>query len=254
MVIGWFDDDGFATPTASCQRAVREARDALTKQGHTLVEFDVKGMGVGVDSIELFAMLIGADEGETLLKNIKNEATDEILKDLVFLISVPKFVRRLVSWLYAFKGEPRIARLVGGSGKKTTHELWALQARRSALQTKVFEAMREQKLDALLCPSGVFAAPSSGAAAGLSAMCCYTAMWNVLDAPAGVVPVTKVTEEDEAALKSYPLRDKWDREIVKAAKDGVGLPVAVQLVAPPWKDEVCLRAMKEVELAVQYKS
>mmetsp|Transcript_3797 Transcript_3797/g.7949 ORF Transcript_3797/g.7949 Transcript_3797/m.7949 type:complete len:80 (+) Transcript_3797:141-380(+) len=79
-------------------------------------------------------------------------------------------------------------------------------------------------------------------------------MWNVLDAPAGCVPVTHVTEADEAALSEYPRKDKWDREVIKAATDAVGLPVAVQLVAPPWKDEICLRAMKEAELAVQYEA
>ena len=26
-----------------------------------------------------------------------------------------------------------------------------------------------------------------------------------------------------------------------------GLPIAVQLVAPPWREELCLRAMREVE-------
>lgn len=36
-----------------------------------------------------------------------------------------------------------------------------------------------------------------GDAASLSAMCNYTALFNVLDMPAGVLPVTRVTEADE---------------------------------------------------------
>ena len=34
--------------------------------------------------------------------------------------------------------------------------------------------------------------------------------------------------------------------------DVEGFPVGVQVVAPTWKDEVCLRVMKELEKAADY--
>jgi fatty acid amide hydrolase len=64
--IGWFDTDGFAPPVPSCARAVDEARDALKKRGHELIEFDIATPRIGYESIKLFAQLIGADQGEVL--------------------------------------------------------------------------------------------------------------------------------------------------------------------------------------------
>lgn len=37
----------------------------------------------------------------------------------------------------------------------------------------------------------------------------------------------------------------------QAVSGGEGLPVAVQCVALPWQDELCLRFMKEVEQLVK---
>lgn len=39
---------------------------------------------------------------------------------------------------------------------------------------------------------------------------------------------------------------------VQAVSGAEGLPVAVQCVALPWQDELCLRFMKEVEQLVKH--
>lgn len=41
---------------------------------------------------------------------------------------------------------------------------------------------------------------------------------------------------------------------LQAVKESVGLPVAVQCVALPWQEELCLRLMKEVEKLTGEKS
>lgn len=43
------------------------------------------------------------------------------------------------------------------------------------------------------------------------------------------------------------------RVCVQAVSGGQGLPVAVQCVALPWQDELCLRFMREVETLVRQK-
>lgn len=45
----------------------------------------------------------------------------------------------------------------------------------------------------------------------------YTAVYNVLNFPVGVVPVTEVTAEDEDQLKCYTgnFGDIWDKTFVK---------------------------------------
>jgi Asp-tRNA(Asn)/Glu-tRNA(Gln) amidotransferase A subunit family amidase len=62
----------------------------------------------------------------------------------------------------------------------------------------------------------------------------------------------QVNHGDEAQLASYPSsQDPWAAKACAAAKNAVGLPVGVQVVALPHEDETCLFAMKEIELAVQ---
>lgn len=47
----------------------------------------------------------------------------------------------------------------------------------------------------------------------------YTMLYNALDFPAGVVPVTMVTDEDEEELKGYQgyFRDWWDHTMAKVS-------------------------------------
>jgi hypothetical protein len=41
----------------------------------------------------------------------------------------------------------------------------------------------------------------------------YTMLYNVLDFPAGSLPVTKVTTEDTNKLVEYPMKDLWHKNV-----------------------------------------
>jgi Asp-tRNA(Asn)/Glu-tRNA(Gln) amidotransferase A subunit family amidase len=79
----------------------------------------------------------------------------------------------------------------------------------------------------------------------------YTGLYNLLDYAAGVVPVTKTTAEDVAALNQYPVVNSFTTSLCNDQKDSEGLPVGVQCVAPMWREELCLRLMKEIEEGTQ---
>ncbi|GMR60728.1 hypothetical protein PMAYCL1PPCAC_30923, partial [Pristionchus mayeri] len=89
--------------------------------------------------------------------------------------------------------------------------------------------MKDEKIDLLLCPSTVSPAmPHS-----LPNQIPFTAMmptilFNVLDFPAGVVTTGEWTEEDEAALASYPEKGLVEKGVKKGCKGSVGLPLSVQ--------------------------
>lgn len=50
-----------------------------------------------------------------------------------------------------------------------------------------------------------------------------------------------------------PVTDRVHCVCVQAVSGGQGLPIAVQCVALPWQDELCLRFMREVETLVRQK-
>lgn len=75
-------------------------------------------------------------------------------------------------------------------------------------------------------------------------------MYNILNYPAGVVPVT-VTRSDECEYQvPKEERDILSRLVGKAVTGSEGLPVGVQVAALPWHDETCLRVMKDLEDAI----
>uniref|UniRef100_A0A670XXW1 Fatty-acid amide hydrolase 1 n=1 Tax=Pseudonaja textilis TaxID=8673 RepID=A0A670XXW1_PSETE len=126
----------------------------------------------------------------------------------------------------------------------TTIAVWA-----QVYQKKFIEHWKKDKLDVVLCPvlgPAFFLGYPSKILAAIS----NTMLYNGLNFPAGVVPVTTVTEADEEELAQHRgiYGDYWDRILKQAVKDAVGLPVAVQCVALPWQEELCLRFMKEVEM------
>ena len=83
----------------------------------------------------------------------------------------------------------------------------------------------------------------------------YVAIYNLLDFPAGVLPVIKVSREDDEALDAYSKKEgKRDALYSLAAwaqRGGVGLPVAVQLVGRPYEDEKVLSVMCQLEAALK---
>uniref|UniRef100_A0A8C4YMU9 Fatty-acid amide hydrolase 1 n=1 Tax=Gopherus evgoodei TaxID=1825980 RepID=A0A8C4YMU9_9SAUR len=131
---------------------------------------------------------------------------------------------------------------------RSVKELWKLHCEIEEYCQEFITEWRKLDLDVMLCPV-VGPAFQVGFPGKLSVAASYTILYNYLDFPAGVVPVTAVTKEDEEELKNHRghYNDWWDKVFVKAIRGGVGLPVAVQCVALPWQEELCLRFMKEVE-------
>jgi len=68
---------------------------------------------------------------------------------------------------------------------------------------------------------------------------------NVTGFPAGVVPVTRVRANEESDRPQR--RDLMDRVARESERGSAGLPIAVQVIARPWRDHVALAAMAQIE-------
>lgn len=97
-------------------------------------------------------------------QNLHHEAVDPILEQLVFLITIPYLVRQFIANVSKLLGWSRVGDMVGSCGRKTTTEVWALQAKKKQLIFKTMDLFQNLKLDALICPSGVITAAPSGLA------------------------------------------------------------------------------------------
>ncbi|XP_060087752.1 vitamin D3 hydroxylase-associated protein-like isoform X2 [Heteronotia binoei] len=216
--IGYYDGDGYFQPSPSMRRAVQETRKLLQEAGHTLISFTPPRIDFLVD--ELFTKGISADGCSTLVEKFDGEFVDATWTNQLRCCKMPCLLKRLLSLILM----------------------------PVAYRDEFIAEWQKLKLDVVLCPA-LGPAFNLGYAGKLFVATTYTHLYNVLNFPAGVVPVTTVSEADEKELRHYKghYGDLWDKRLKEAVQDAVGLPVAVQCVALPWQEELCLRFMKEVE-------
>ncbi|RUS89420.1 hypothetical protein EGW08_002793 [Elysia chlorotica] len=116
------------------------------------------------------------------------------------------------------------------------------------------ETWREQGLDAVICPAMPCVANTSGVDAQLLSAVTYTSLYNVVNFPAGIVPVTKVTKSDVTKTMdpSVYIAKTGIEKIIQADSEGTeGLPVGIQVVGVPYTEELVLRVMAELEKALK---
>ncbi|KAM9620155.1 vitamin D3 hydroxylase-associated protein-like [Morphnus guianensis] len=244
--VGYYDTDGYFPLPPCMRRVVRETREALQAAGHQLVPFSPPRIHYVMT--ELFLKTFFADGGRAWLDVFTGGIVDPSLKSQVNSCKIPRLGKKLLA-LILKPLFPRLADYLSAlGGMRSVKEMWNHHHRIEAYRTEFIARWRELRLDVVLCPV-LGPAFTTGYAGKLLTAISSTMLYNVLNFPAGVVPVSTVTEADEEELKLYQgyCDDPWDRALKQAVAGAVGLPVAVQCVALPWQEELCLRFMKEVE-------
>ncbi|XP_063283823.1 vitamin D3 hydroxylase-associated protein-like isoform X2 [Pelobates fuscus] len=246
LTIGFYDTDGYFMSSPAMRRAIQETKTLLEEKGHKLVPFTPPRMEYALN--ELCIRGFFADGGTTFLDKFKVDIVDPNLKQQILLYKIPTLAKKIMSF-FMRPVFPRIANHINAHcGVGSVKELWKHNTAIQEYRGQYLAEWRKLGLDALLCPI-LGPAFNIGCPGKLFAGFSFTMLFNILDFPAGIVPVTTVTSEDEEELKNYKgyYNDPWDKEVIKGMEDGVGLPVSVQCVALKWQEEQCLRLMKEVE-------
>ncbi|NXL06505.1 FAAH1 hydrolase, partial [Mesembrinibis cayennensis] len=243
--IGYYETDFFTMPSPAMRRAVRETKQLLEDAGHTLVPFELTNVDYVIFNFCVRGMF--ADGATSFLKTFKGELEKSSMGLFFWLAKSPHWLKTVLSWIA--KPFHLLVPFIGlVSFFSTVDEVWSLHHEIEEFCHQFIAQWKKLNLDVMLCPM-LGPALGIGYPGKLSVAVSYTMLYNALDFPTGVVPVTMVTDEDEEKLKGYQgyFRDWWDRTLAKAFRGSVGLPVAVQCVALPWQEELCLRFMKEVE-------
>ncbi|WP_437969670.1 amidase family protein [Sorangium sp. So ce260] len=246
--VGFYCDDGLVPSSTAVARAVVKAASALRARGATVVPFTPPGIP---DAVYGYFAALSADGGATALSLLQGGEQggdaadiDVSLRSLRTMASLPPFARRAAARVAGLAGERRLQRLLEVTGPKSVAELWrATHALREA-RASIASAMRAESLDLLLCPPYATPALPHTASrdfvlAGSSAM-----LWNLAQFPAGVVPVTRVREDE--ARRERP-RDRLEKRAAAVDAKSEGLPVGVQVVGFPFSDHVVLAAMIAIE-------
>ncbi|XP_035921769.2 fatty-acid amide hydrolase 1 [Halichoerus grypus] len=243
--VGYYETDKYTMPTPAMKRAVLETKQSLEAAGHTLVPFLPSNIPRALETLSTGGLF--SDGGHSFLQNFKGDFVDPCLGDLISILKMPRWLKGLLAFVLK-PLLPRVAAFLNSMKPRSAGKLWELQHEIEVYRNSVIAQWRALDLDVLLTPmlGPALDLNAPGKATGAVS---YTLLYNCLDFPAGVVPVTSVTAEDEARMEHYRgyFGDIWDKALRKAMKKSVGLPVAVQCVALPWQEELCLRFMREVE-------
>ncbi len=88
--------------------------------------------------------------------------------------------------------------------------------------------MQAYKLDCIIAPGLSLPAYTHGASKDLTSSASYTMLFNLLNFPAGTVPVTTVRPE-EAQVKRDVKKDMWEAKAAKVDENSEGLPVGGEM-------------------------
>ncbi|KAI0778153.1 general amidase [Trametes elegans] len=139
----------------------------------------------------------------------------------------------------------------------TAYQQWQLNKERRSLrkahlerwEATVVETETGRPIDGLICPVAPYAAVSHGH----TRSSIYTVIWNTLDLPSLVIPVTKV----DPRLDVKPIREEFlseEDQVVHTMYDPElckGLPVGLQIVGPTLQEEIVLGVGQVVDAALR---
>ncbi|XP_060061934.1 fatty-acid amide hydrolase 1 isoform X2 [Erinaceus europaeus] len=244
--IGYYESDGFTQPSPSMVRAVRLTTGLLQDAGHEVIPFSIPQIEYAMQ--HLYKGGLNADGGATLLEKLEGDLVDPCMKGTVTLLRLPDLLKCLLARILKHTN-PRLSKTLEElRGVGTPKKLWEQHSKVEKYQHEFIAKWRSLDLDVLLAPALDPAFYISYPAKASESMS-YMGLYNLLNFPVGVLPVTRVTVEDEKELAFYKgyYGDTFDKNFQEAVRGSTGLPVAVQCIALPWEEELCLRFMKEVE-------
>ena len=245
--VAYYFDDGFVPASPACRRAVLEVVAALTREGHECVQWTPPNSEQIISS---FFQLLSADGGKTLKDNLAFDPPNGVVAPLLAMASLPDWLKQVVSVFISRTVDPVFGKMLGTMVNRSVDQYYKLLYTRNNLRHAFAKEM--QGYDFIVAPGFVVPAPKCGSTTQLSFSTNYTALYNVLDLPVVVVPVTKVK----------PALDAWTPDAISRAKNTgmtkkiseiynpeqmAGLPVGVQIVTPRMTEEAALANAERVE-------
>ncbi|TFK38849.1 amidase signature domain-containing protein [Crucibulum laeve] len=234
LCFGILWDDEVIKPHPPIFRALQETKKALIEAGHKVIDWkplkhgeiytvarDIWGAGATEDY-----NVTSAPTGEPVIMSMSPEA-----EKIVANADTPSF-RRPPDGISAY-------------------ELWQVQKKKRDLRQEYVDYWQAsveltgtgRPVDAVISPSAPFVAPPHG----LNTYANYTMIWNVLDYPALVIPVSKVDQTldtKQSAHTFYGTEDQANYDLYEP-ETFKNAPISIQVVARTLEEEAVI-AMSEI--------
>jgi fatty acid amide hydrolase len=242
-----YEDDGAIAVGPAVRRAVREAAAMLAAAGARVTTWAPPNID---EALDLYFGLLTADGGRGLGTLARGQKIDPTIAPLMMFAQRSRRTLGVLRMLLSAVGQRGSADKLRAFGYGDTHHYWQLVERQMAYRERFLRALDTADggpFDVVLCPPSAVPAYTHGASRDLGLLGSYSLLPNLLGFPAGVVPVTRARPDEEAGRA--PSRDMVFAAINKVEQNSAGLPVGVQLIARPWREDVALAAMQAIETA-----
>jgi len=247
LKIGYYLDDGVFPPTPGLVRAVQEVVDLLAAAGHEVVPWTPPNL---MDIFELGSNFLLADKGHFFLKTMRDEVIDESMETLATIYKIPIRIKKVVAFLLSF-ASLKLYKL-WSAGMLLTREQWVANAKKDRLIYELTQTWENNEFDVVISPAFAMPACPPAYCSKLLPATSYTAVYNMVGCPAGILPVTKESADDQAGLADYPVSEDLCHRFVRDATLGAeGCPIGVQVVGRHFQEEMVLHAMGVIEELVR---
>ena len=224
--IAWWDDAGPIEPSPAVRRAVHEAVSRLARAGAETVRLDGH---LAAEAAWLHLAVLSADGGADIRRLFAGTRPIPPVARLLRLAGAPTWLRRLLASASQALGGSIEAEALRVTGPRREAGFLSLCGQRMEFATRF--ATLVAPYDALICPVSALPALRHGTSARLVLAAAPCMLANLLDLPAGTVPVTWVRSDEETDRGGS--RDRVVLAAAAADRDSRGLPVGVQIVGVP---------------------
>jgi fatty acid amide hydrolase len=167
------------------------------------------------------------------------------MKRNVQLTSMPNAIIPVVAGLLGATGQRRLSNMMRNARRQSAVGLMNLLGARIAYERRFVAALDAGNYDAILCPASPLPAVRHGDVGSLADFWGSMLLFNTLGMPAGVAPITRVRPGEES---DRPANKDKTAQTARAAEQGsAGLPVAVQVAARHWREDIVLAVMAALE-------
>ena len=244
--IGFYVEDDYFPSSLAIKRAVAQAADALRGSVAEVVKWEAPPTR---EAVQLFYGLISAGGNVVLGQLGRNPKTPQIA-GLVQVLKMPGVARPAIARALRASGNDRMADLLGFIRSADATAFHDLVLRANRYRQRALASMADAGLDAVICAAHPLPALRHGGSYLLGSVAGCTFLWNLMGVPAGSAAVTRV-REDEQAGRTQRTRDRVERAAAQTDAGSAGLPVGVQVVARPWREDVVLAVMRRLQEALR---
>ncbi len=240
--VGFYTHDGILAPAPAVDRAVKEAANSLRQQGMDVFDWTPPDLP---EAFHLFFALVSADGGAGFRRAWGKSKRDPRPNTITTLASLPLPVRAVARELLHLAGQPGMSSFLNHFGNTRTDQYWQLVEEHMDYQQRFAQAMERDQVDIILSPACPLPAFTHGSSNELGTAGAYTILYNVLGYPAGVVPFTRVRQNEQVGRSAS--KDRMENAAYHVEQNSAGLPVGVQVAARPWREHTALAVMAAIE-------